>query len=85
MEKIDRIFSLPDGSAEQTCKHAMAIRALSGASAKTNLSENHQLSQGPFRMIIGRLYIGIIKKYKKPVVLAFGIGQPISEVLSVFI
>ncbi len=36
-------------------------------------------------MIIGRLYIGIIKKYKKPVVLAFGIGQPIFKVLSVFI
>ncbi len=36
-------------------------------------------------MVIGWLYTGIIKKYKKPVVLAFGIGQPISEVLSVFI
>ena len=85
MEKIDRIFSLPDGSTEQTCKHTMAIRALSRASAKTDLSENHQLSQGPFRMIIGWLHIGIIEKYKKPMVLSAGIGQPISEVLSVFI
>ena len=36
-------------------------------------------------MIIGRLHIGIIEKYKKPMVLSAGIGQPISEVLSVFI
>ena len=73
MEKIDRMFSLPDGSRKQTGKNAVTIRALGGACAKTNFSKDHQFSQGSFGMIVGWLNVRIIEEHKKPVVFSFGI------------